>query len=232
MDILNSVPRGNGQPAGCDFCDELDPGRFQSSRYASFGGQKERSIALGEGYFLIPSLGPLARGHSLLVPEIHVHSLANLNDPRGASRYLSVAMDLVESRFGKVLVFEHGTRSKNSSGGCGVRHAHTHLVPSGGASFTEPPAGYEFEALDPEVWLSQLSLLHPDDDYMFYWPPGSRPLVAFDSSVPSQFLRKFTASILETDEWDWRNHPSLAGIDEVVEELKIAASRYGSKQPV
>jgi diadenosine tetraphosphate (Ap4A) HIT family hydrolase len=168
----------------------------------------------------VPSLGPLTFGHTLLVPANHVYSLADWEDPGHVQEIVGEALDVMRRSFGRTVTFEHGTRSPNSEGGCGIRHAHLHLVPT--RIRTGLPPAFEWIGLNRDDWASLIVQTAPDLDYLMYWEPESEPSVALTNSVRSQVLREFVAVKVGLLEWDWRRAPRAAGLAEVSAKLEAA----------
>ena len=83
-------------------------------------------------FAVVPSLGPLAPGHSLLCPKAHVTSFARLEDSLDAE-YEAIKETLkarLVARYGReVAVFEHGMDPSGDRVLCSVDHAHMHFVP-------------------------------------------------------------------------------------------------------
>src|SRR5687767_7682147 len=86
-----------------------------------------------EHFAVIPSVGPLAPGHSLLCPIQHVKSIAQIPaDAETEFRAIKeLLQDLLQRAFGApVHCFEHGSSPANSRVLCTVDHAHLHFVPA------------------------------------------------------------------------------------------------------
>src|SRR5258708_7514064 len=88
-----------------------------------------RSVLTGNGFRVIPSLGSLLDRWLLVVPEAHVLSLSDL-DPAEGILLRGVVEEIVQ-RFvdsQHVVWFEHGATTSGHPVGCGVDHAHLHVV--------------------------------------------------------------------------------------------------------
>jgi len=189
----------------CEFCDELH-GSAQT-RFQELYGRTHRSriIASTEHFVALPTLGQLVPMSILVLPKEHFETFAQLpgEQHQEAAQFLAdVALRL--ERFGEVFTFEHGSHS-STRGGCGIYHAHTHLLPL------------------PSVVAHQ-DLLHDRcvhvQDLPGAWPrlaSVSEYLLSVDSqgnvrySVPedesfvSQHARKRIVERFELDRpWDWR----------------------------
>ena len=113
-------------------------------------------------------------------------------------------------KYGPILIFEHGSWSPSSSGGCGVRHAHLHFVPETGHNVSEPPRQFEWRELPPNSWVESLLEAEREKDYLLYWPSVSAPMSSFVDTVESQTLRRHVAGLLGAMQWDWRQASATA----------------------
>jgi diadenosine tetraphosphate (Ap4A) HIT family hydrolase len=152
----------------------------------------------------IPSIGALAPGHLLVIPRDHITSWAQAEqDHQTREQALVAVRAVVESHFGPTVAFEHGSASDGSSGGCGITHAHVHIVPCrwiGG-----PPqrvVGLEWEAVDPKTWTLTTGLANAD--YLMFSPQADQTFLAPIESIPSQWLRQQVGIALGHNNWDWR----------------------------
>src|SRR5258708_7550995 len=109
-----------------------------------------RRVALeSDGFAVIPSIGPLVRGHVLLCPKIHFKSFAQIPST------LEAELDGMKKRLASLLrqtygqrihYFEHGSAKRAQHPMCTVEHAHLHFVPT-----------------DVEIWS--------DIEHVFDWQP-------------------------------------------------------------
>ncbi|MCI0536339.1 MAG: HIT family protein [Verrucomicrobiales bacterium] len=93
-------------------------------------GLATRIVAQTDNFLALPSVSPLARGHLLILPRSHIPSMTQLASEK-FDEFLAFAREhcrRIEERLGSVLVFEHGV-GRGEAGGCGVDHAHLHILP-------------------------------------------------------------------------------------------------------
>ncbi|HTU33069.1 MAG TPA: hypothetical protein VMF66_04635 [Candidatus Acidoferrum sp.] len=105
--------------------------------------------------------------------------------------------------YGRFIVFEHGTRFEGV-GGCGIYHAHLHVVPIGAIPdpVTILKSKFPFQEFDSLEELGPRSRDLPT--YLFYRDLEGR-LYLFDTGpLPSQYMRKILADALHEENWDWR----------------------------
>ncbi len=89
------------------------------------------SLIESPNFVVLPSLGELVEGWVLVVPKAHFLSLAVLPDSLiPEMRDLQqIVCERLQRIYGPVAVFEHGPAGEQHTVGCGVDHAHLHLVP-------------------------------------------------------------------------------------------------------
>jgi len=202
----------------CCLCSQI-AGQPQNDLIARLlpGQPYARRIMLeSAGFAAIPSLGPLARGHSLLCPRQHVPSFAALDSGlEGDYRAIKAAL---KARLGaqyraEVLVFEHGSDARGERVLCTVDHAHLHFVPvpEGGI---ELPRGHGWIEIDDR--LASLRDLAGGREYVLYETPAGvrRLLVPGEAPIESQYMRRIIGQSLgRAQSWNWREAPDPAGAD-------------------
>jgi len=158
----------------------------------------------------IPSLGPVAPGHSLLCPKQHVTSFASLGGTSQAeySECRSMLTTSLAQVYGlDIYIFEHGTARLSGRTLCSVSHAHLHFVPL--------PSSCSHRLLHDQEWisydgsLSALTEITAGKEYlMFQSPDGmSRVAVGDTGAFESQHLRRLIADMVGSS-WNWRTHPA------------------------
>lgn len=204
----------------CEYCTELY--QPESSRFRGIYRDALRTRILRESsrFVVMPTIGQMFVGSLLLIPKRHIETLASA-DAAAQEELCALADHLrrVQRPLGEGVVFEHGAR-QSSGGGCGIYHAHLHLVPlprrvtadqmlPGGAA-----AGTLRQALDG---------LRAADEYLVVEDHDGRTAALDLSAVPhhgypSQFFRRRLAELLQPDAaWNWRSYtrPERALIETV-----------------
>ncbi len=206
--------------AGCEFCDEIADA--QVLRHVSHPVWSGSRICwqIGPDLIVVPSLGALAVGHLLLLPRQHFRSMSqvalslNVDVPSIAEAMRAA----VTTSFGNTVMFEHGSSAEGSSGGCGISHAHLHVVPCGWDD--EPPSeelGLSWDALPAEGWCTNPGVSSEQQaDYLFFSPRAGRAFRTKVCSIPSQWMRRQIASRLGQASWNWRE---VANIEHVIATL-------------
>ena len=168
-----------------------------------------------DNFLMVPSKGALVLGWLLLVPRIHVLSFAAL--PQSSKKELGALLPQVVARatelFGRVTVFEHGAVKPGSAFGCGIDHAHVHLVPLKFDLVSETKAQHPHLQWNETVapWLGEGRTF--DLPYVAVGTHGDRCLLSQPASVERQFLRRVIARAVGTPErFDYDSHPCLENV--------------------
>lgn len=204
----------------CEFCSEIHDDRSRFHEYYS-GILNNRVLLERDGFVLMPSMGQISPGSVMLLPRLHVERFADLDasDLVSAERFLTALCEASES---PTIMFEHGAR-ECSGGGCGIYHAHIHIVPLP----SDVSAAHFTAHLEPQhsslqdCWKS-LALV---DEYLLFcfgitqtWTRLIRP--EDRRQFPSQYFRRLLAQVCgRPDAWDWREsaqpEPALIGAFEL-----------------
>jgi diadenosine tetraphosphate (Ap4A) HIT family hydrolase len=200
----------------CTICAELE--RRADSHLATLL-RKDRvlsAVALSSEHFLvIPSIGPLTPGHSLVVTRDHVSSiLLTCRGPHASAELRLVLSELLAKFrpfFGdSFLIFEHGS-TRFDSCLCSTTHAHLHVVPLSKEIISSV-------ALSLPVSTPVTNLEHAREvaatfgDFIFLKPltldEQDSPGQVIDArGMISQFLRRRIATALGQRDWNWREAP-------------------------
>jgi ATP adenylyltransferase len=178
-----------------------------------------RRVMLESASFaVIPSLGPLVSGHSLLCPKTHFQSFTSV------AGELHAEFDEIKAKLRTALgeiygtgvyVFEHGMAATGDRILCSVDHAHIHFLPL--------PPSFNEEVDDDKRWieydgsLPALQHLTNGREYILYEKPDGvcRVLTGDDGPFESQYMRKAIYSRLErATHWNWREAPAPLAADE------------------
>lgn len=195
----------------CVICDEAK-GRRSVNFADRYPEVASRTIWNDGAVFTMPCIGQLSPDHFLVMPVAHRSTwrecgseIERLDDAIGRTTAL-LGISAPE-----LLVFEHGARDPRD-GGCGIYHAHLHVVPV-------------YARVDPDEILGTLKTgvaldlqgaleaLTDDASYALcgHWGAEFR-WAALTSPLPSQYLRRRVAETLGGGLWDWRaagREPSL-----------------------
>lgn len=164
-----------------------------------------------DSFVVLPSVGALVEGWMLVLPREHfINASCVATSLRNEfAQVVDHTISVVADEFGPPTVFEHGPSSDGSRLGCGVDHAHVHVVPL--------PFNLEDELLVQSgglEWSSRechMTELPPQSrDYLALSMGSSRTLLAFPEVAVSQFFRRRIAAALgRPEDYDYRSHPFL-----------------------
>lgn len=192
----------------CEFCDEL--AGVPSSRFANLyrNDLQTRVVLENDEFVAMPTFGQLFAGSLLILPRRHVERFADLmtDEMRQVNAFLETLLDFVKSNY---VLFEHGARCV-SGGGCGIYHAHLHVVPV--------PTYLKIEDMLPSVRVGHPSLLDAwsinceKEEYIVACDTHGT-VASIDQNVirengfGSQHMRKLLVRHFSLDKpWDWREY--------------------------
>lgn len=200
----------------CPICNELACGK--GTRLAKALGHPEISnavLAVSEKFSIIPSVGPLVLGHSLVVTRRHSTNI--IADLRGIEleelkviciqflQHLRTAIDHDITLF----CFEHGSRCDSGNQLCSTNHGHLHLLPLRGDQISAVTAKLGSELLTFKNLPELCDVLTPLQQYIvaFSLGLGSTEVlgtVLEASNAPSQHVRRVVGETLGIACWDWK----------------------------
>lgn len=198
----------------CQFC----------RKFGGAAGAKQmhdRILFESENFVVVPTLGSIVPGWLLLVPRSHFLSVGSLSAAliQELVALRAVAREALEDCFGPVTSFEHGAVRDCESVGCGVDHAHLHLV----ASKLDLVAGVKAVATPQLHWRqvagiqATQALVVEQMPYVFVQPPTGGAWIGAARVIESQLMRKVIAAYVgRPDCWDWKAHSFEANANETV----------------
>lgn len=191
----------------CIFCDEIHAG--PNANFASRYPELESRILWSDGtLFAMPCIGQLQPGHFMIIPIDHHSTFRDASTALGPlDECIATGIEHVRSALGLngsvLLVFEHGARDPRD-GGCGIYHAHLHVVPVARNfdipalfGLAMPHAASCFETLFETIGQSASYAVGGIWGEGYRYQPLTTPL-------PSQYMRRRLAEALGRDQWDWR----------------------------
>lgn len=193
-------------PLSCPFCAEIQaPLEWV---HASAYNQKARITAPSASLRILPTLGQIVPGSLLLLPVRHVERYADLAPALRAEAVVAARETVARFEMGGKgwVMFEHGALA-SGGGGCGLYHAHLHLVPVENPPTAEEllPKGQGISGLHAG-WDS----VDTTDDYLICASAdGSARFLSVTpaerTEYPSQFFRRQLHRVLRLEgPWDWR----------------------------
>lgn len=187
--------------------------RFCSFGEGSIESETDEPLAQTENYFVVPSIGALVPGWLLICTREHRTNFAGkYGDYELVALRLRMARALSQKFRLPVRMFEHGAISAGSRTGCGVDHAHLHLLAIDAdlldARYCSDEGAIKWE----DVTASSIDDRKTATEYLFYSADASTAdpcgRVAFPARPTSQFFRRAVASAVgRSSEYDYRTHP-------------------------
>ncbi len=184
-----------------------------------------------ENFGVIPSLGALVEGWVLMIPKAHYISFGAL--PRHLREEADVLRNrvraLLESRYeNRIVEFEHGPSAAEHGTGCGVDHAHLHLVPLNCdlKRFVAPfvPSNLDWMSCD---WNTRTKAYETGLDYLYLRVEGVGEEIAVTEDFGSQvFRRAISAYLGNPNEYSWRDYPRLDVVGRTMEGLRIIVPSF------
>lgn len=188
----------------------------------------DRRIAESHSFIAIPTQGSLVPGWVLILPRrkaVSISALAN-DELREFFEFREVVARLISSEFGPPTFFEHGAGFLGSMVGCGVDHAHVHIVPLEfdliKAAENDLRSKIVWNEIEDERRL--FSYLQPHADYMSISSPTGRIVFATEFVPISQYLRRLIATQIGViDKWDYQVNPFRGNVLATLTRLKSRA---------
>jgi ATP adenylyltransferase len=192
----------------------LEPGNLAVSPQAITGGLPCRFcpnnghdlVVLDQpGGFAIPSYGALVEGWLLLVSTRHIHALSELSEEEWSDFdcLREAAIARVENHYGPTVSFEHGAAGSGRMAGCGVDHAHMHIVPIQ----TDLRSAIAAISHDVGTFAWQAAKCRPTNegasDYIWL-ADATGTWITESQGLPSQVVRRAIANQLGEATWDWK----------------------------
>jgi diadenosine tetraphosphate (Ap4A) HIT family hydrolase len=178
------------------------------------GEPYDQPLVETSNFFVIPSIGALVPGWLLICPKTHATNMsAFYRSPELAELRRSLTRMLANQFDAPVRAFEHGAFRAGSRTGCGVDHAHLHLVP------LSSPLHKEVVASDSSLdWIStdsaEVCALASNEEYLFFSDHAEEAelvgSIALLDQPRSQFFRRIIAAqIGKQDEFNYRTNPNF-----------------------
>jgi ATP adenylyltransferase len=180
-----------------------------------------------ENFVVIPSLGALVEGWVLLVPKQHRISMGALPiEKRNEAQEVEHQTRAILRRLYEkpVVGFEHGPSAEQHGTGCGVDHAHLHLLPLDCdlLTYVRPfvSASVDWKRCH---WEDLARAYAAGLDYLYIRQEGKAALLAVCQDFGSQVFRKAVASFLSMDsQFSWRDYPQIETVARTIGTLTNA----------
>lgn len=203
----------------CRFC--AMPGSRKSLE------EHDRPILETSKYFAVASLGGFIPGWTLVCPADHSLNLTQSYRDDAFIEFTEEVHGLLGSEFGPCVIFEHGSRTEGSLTGCGVNHAHLHLVPLR-SSLVGLVARLDPSSQWIDASLSEVAALTSGREYLLmsdsYTGQSTTVKLLILNSPRSQYFRQILAEALNLKQLaDYRVAPLKSEAGSVAERLRSAS---------
>ncbi|XOF32323.1 MAG: HIT domain-containing protein [Candidatus Electrothrix sp. YB6] len=176
-----------------------------------------RIIKETKNFIVTPSLGSIVDGYIVIWPKKHILSMKNLVDEElyDLIRIVEYFNNIMKEKYGKqIVVFEHGQIEGCSEVGCGVNHAHIHMVALDDAKlFLNKSESIYFTMKEyPSYKDFYQDNYCPETDYMLISSTSfeSTKVLSYGNSRVSQALRKILAECCgQSQNWNWREEMAI-----------------------
>ena len=152
-------------------------------------------------FIAAPTLGSLVEGWVLVIPKRHTLSLSAIRsetERQELNEFISRLSERIEKIWGlPPTIFEHGPSEAGEKIGCGINHAHLHLVP---LSFSLRSAIEEADIHIFSKWQELSAGTIPTADltqnrsYLYFREPDRVACIAFPNHDVSQYFRRVIAN--------------------------------------
>lgn len=188
----------------CVYCDT-----FLSTNYSPLHVW-DFPIRIGSDYVVVAAKGPLLPGWLLVVSKRHTLCSGRLSseEMRNIQFGIESAKSLIRKPFGAATVFESGPAIEGTAVGCGIDHAHFHIVPLSFSLSAMVSKAYPEIHWRPCVRFERLrSAYLARKHYLYIHEPNCPPLVATVEARISQLFRRVIASATgQSESWDYSQH--------------------------
>jgi ATP adenylyltransferase len=214
---VTAVPSRPAPPVPCALCSSIAKPR----------DDWDLPIFESENFVAVPSLGSLVEGWLLVVPRQHFISIGALT-PDLHEEFTIFKQNVsarLSSVYGEPCAFEHGPCAPNREVGCGVDHAHVHLVPLDFDLVDAATAYLPEAAWEAASWSECRRAAAEGLDYLFVEQPIGAGRISVAPQLGSQVLRRAIASMIgRPDEFNWRGHRHEANIAKTINRLSSLAA--------
>ena len=190
----------------CKFCV-----KFAGNAPAGGSEAWDRILFASTNFVVVPTVGSIVPGWLLVVPRKHFLCVGTMADAlvHEMVELRRVAANSLCTQFGPVASFEHGPAEPSMSVGCGVDHAHLHLVATsvhlldGARQIARQPLSWTpVQGLQATAGYHQRKL-----SYLYAELPNGESWVGTGPRIESQLFRRVIAAASgRTDAFDWKCH--------------------------
>ena len=178
-----------------------------------------------EHFVVVPTVGALVEGWLLIVTKKPYLCMGAIEQ----TLYLELAslkeyvFSVLGQAYGEVAAFEHGPSQTGQRVGCGVDHAHLHVLPVDFSLIERVP-----QVTDALLSWREVENIHAARElfsegkpYLYVEQPADVGRISNASVAPSQLFRRVIAEAIGSpDAFDWRSNPMEANVISTVKTLR------------
>jgi hypothetical protein len=178
-----------------------------------------------DGCIVTPTLGSILPNWLLLIPRQQALNFSQWFSETKFEPARLVRKFLSQHRISedRAFWFEHGSKRRGSILGCGVEHAHLHLLIDAPFSFDEfataviSSSGLAWSQL---MGPSSYEILSNDESYLIMACEDRQFVAKNVEAVGSQFFRRVIAAMAgQSDAWDYRTSPHINNIEMTIDKF-------------
>jgi len=230
LENISPKDHADAMKSTCNFCQKFGgaPGGEPMSEHVLFES---------ENFVVVPTIGSIVPGWLLVVPRSHFLSVGSFDEARlqEFTRLQETAAEALRYCFGPVSFFEHGAVRECEPVGCGVDHAHLHMVSIKFDLLAAAKASGETHLHWRPVSGIQVAKAYVAEQmhYVFVQSLSGNARIGSSTAIESQFIRKVIAAQVGLPGcWDWKEHPFECNVSETVQRLEAwKAARSAMSAP-
>lgn len=176
-------------------------------------------------FVVVPTVGAIIPGWLLLLPRKHFLCVGAMSDALFCEllELRSVAARALRDSFGAVTFFEHGPAAPCTRVGCGVDHAHLHLVATeidllrGAAQISQSELDWKAVAgLEATADFHRRKL-----PYLYVERANGEARIGTSSLIESQLFRRVIAAAHDLGGlFDWKLHPFERNVEDTIDRIE------------
>lgn len=189
----------------CCFCQEITSQKMPEN-FRQKSSYETRIFEEDDNYIAIPTISPITEGHILILPKRHLNSISQIESIKHKNflSFTEKIISLINSKYGQTIFFEHGI-GKNKEGGCGVSHAHLHIMPIGSEEICkikeDISKNYNIKFMNDIKMLFQIN---HDESYLLFGHSFEKLFCYIGDDIPSQYLRRIITKHKNLHRFDWK----------------------------
>jgi hypothetical protein len=169
----------------------------------------------------------MVEGWVLVISKQHVVCMGAIRKRlEGELRYVvGCTRKVVTEAYGAPTLFEHGPSVEGTSIGCGVDHAHFHLVPLSFSLLAEARlspelGGWKWNICEGEFGALR-QLYRQGKSYLYIGEPGCGSVYCTPQRIPCQSLRRVIAGKVGlADKYDYKRYPFKRRVESTLEVMR------------